>query len=401
MEHRVVITGVGVCSALGNDSATFWEALCAGRSGVRALPSPAPDVPQPIGGAAPELPPWEGDKGNRRAPDRMIQLSYHAVAEALGGTLPPLPPATQLIWGTGYTSMATIEACYEAWYLQGRVRADTVPACMPAAVLAHLTAAFGIRGMGTMVSASCASGLNAVGLGYHLVRAGIAPSVVAGSADAPLTAGMFRAWKPLRVMSGDHADAPRACRPFSADRSGLVLAEGAGALVLESLEQARRRGAPILAEIIGFSGSSTGGSIVAPDVESQSATLRDALEQARVAPGDVDYINAHATATKVGDAAEVRTIKQVLGRRAASLPVSSIKGATGHAMGASSALETIATVLALRHQALPPTINWQPGDAECDLDCVPHRARPQALNIAVKESFGFGGANAAMVLRAA
>lgn len=398
MAHRVVITGVGVCSALGSTVESFWAALCAGHSGVRALPEFAPNEQAVVGGAVTDLPASD-NLDNKRQPDRMIQLAHHAVEQALGCHPCPLPDDTALLWGTGYTSISTIEACYEAWFCHNRVRADTVPACMPAAVLPHLCTAFGLRGMSTMISASCASGLQAIGLGYELLRHGVLNAAVVGSADAPLTRGMYRAWRPLRVLASDVHDPARACRPFSVDRTGLVLAEGAAAFVLETLDQAHKRSAPILAEITAFAATTAGGSIVAPDVLQQSATLRLALERATLAPGDVDYINAHATGTKLGDRAEAETIKAVFGSQAARVPVSAIKGATGHAMGASSAIEAVATMLAVQQQSAPPTINWQAGDLICDLDCVPDLARPLPINVAVKESFGFGGSNAVLIFR--
>jgi 3-oxoacyl-(acyl-carrier-protein) synthase len=399
MTQRVVITGLGVCSSLGSDIDSFWTALCDGQSGVRALPELSANEQAVVGGAVTDLPDSAADKPNKRAPDRMIQLSDHAVAQALRSHKLPIPADSALFWGTGYTSIATIEACYEAWFLHNRVRADTVPACMPAAVLPHLCNVFGLRGMSTLVSASCASGLQTIGLAYDLLRHGVIQSAVVGSADAPLTRGMYRAWKPLRVLASDLSDPARACRPFSADRTGLVLAEGAAAFVLETLDHALAHDAPIFAEITGFAATTAGGSIVAPYVVQQRATLRLALARAELAPGAVDYINAHATATKIGDTAEVETIKTVFGHVAARLPVSAIKGATGHAMGASSAIEALATVLAIYHQVAPPTINWLAGDPVCDLDCVPHTARALPINHAVKESFGFGGSNAVLVLR--
>lgn len=399
MKQRVVITGMGVCSALGNDVARFWSALCAGQSGVRLLPELATDSRVIVGGAAPALPEAANAKANRRAPDRMIQFADHAVGQAIAARGAPMPHDTALFWGTGYTSIATIEACYEAWFLHNTVRADTVPACMPAAVLPHLCTTFNLHGMSTLVSAACASGLQTLGLAYDLLRHGVINCAVVGSADAPLTTGMYRAWRPLRVLATDVSDPPRTCRPFSPQRNGLVMAEGAGAFVVETLESARHREVPILAEIIGFAATTAGGSIIAPDVDQQAATLRLALDRARIGLAEVDYINAHATATKVGDAAEVATLKAVFGDRAYAIPTSAIKGATGHAMGASSAIEAIATVLALQHQIAPPTINWTAGDEQCDLDCVPNTARQVAMRVAVKESFGFGGSNAALILR--
>lgn len=399
MAQRVVVTGVGVASALGCDVPTFWRRLCAGESGVTALPDISAETGHPaVGGRVADLPEWPRTKSNRRAPDRMIQLAHWSVEQALrdaGGTL---PDQTALIWGTGYTAIASIEASYEAWYCHNRLRADTVPACMPTAVIAHLTMTFGLHGWSNLVSASCTSGLSAIGLAYHLLRGGVVPAVVVGAADAPLTAGMFRAWRPLRVLASDVDDAARACRPFSVDRSGLVLAEGGAALLLETLDQARERGATIYAEVLGFAGSSSAVSILAPDVATQAAVVQQALDAAGVAAAQVGYVNAHATGTRVGDSAEAATIRAVWGDDA-TLPVSSIKGATGHAMGASSALETVVTVLALQHQTLPPTINWTAGDAECNLDVIPAVARPHSSAIALKQSFGFGGANAALLLR--
>ena len=394
MNQRVVVTGIGVCSALGNTPQSFWSALCAGSSGIQALDDLGTPAPVP-GGRVAQLPPWE-EKRRRYPPDRMIQLAHHAVAQLI---LEELPVETGLWWGTGFTAIASIESCYEAWFLHDKVRADTVPACMPTSVLAHLCSTFNLQGMSSLVSASCASGIQAVGQAWEMLRHGVLQTAVVGGSDAPLTPGMFRAWKPLRVLASQAEADAYACRPFSYDRCGLVLAEGAGALVLETLEHAQQRGAPILAEITQFHATTSPGSLVAPDVVQQARTVEMALKRADLLPTDIDYVNAHATGTRVGDAAETETIKMVFKESAATLPVSSIKGATGHAMGASSMLEIIATVLALKHQLVPPTINWQPGDAVCDLDYVPHVARPAPINIALKQSFGFGGANAVLLLQ--
>ncbi len=397
MTHRVVVTGLGVCSAVGSGIDTFWAALCAGQSGTRLITQPG--VAEPVqGGPVLDLPPWVPAKARRHEPDRMIQLAHAAVEQIRAQQPTGFDPTTALFWGTGYTAIATIEECYAAWYLHDRVRADTVPACMPTSVVAHLTSTFQLYGMSTLVSASCASGMNALGTAYHLLRHGVIQSALVGSSDAPLTPGMYRAWKPLRVLANPSSDPAQACRPFSPDRSGLVLAEGAGAVLLETLEQAQRREAPIWAEVLGFSASTSGGSIVAPDVEQQAATVRAALQSAGKAPTDIDYINAHATGTRLGDSAETATIKAVFGDHAYAVPVSALKGATGHAMGASSSIETVATILALHHQRMPPTINWSPNDPECDLDYVPNQARNATLTTVIKESFGFGGANAVLVL---
>ena len=395
MKQRVVITGIGICSALGNDIEAYWAALLAGQSGVKPLPDLAPYKDPVVGGATPDLPLLTS---HRRQPDRMISLAHHAVEQAIS-MANGLPQDTAVLWGTGYTTISTIEACYENWFTNGKVRADTVPACMPAAVLPHLCTVFDLHGPSTLISATCASGLQAIGIAADLIRAGVIETAVAGASDAPLTKGMYAAWKPLRVLASDLSDPGRACRPFSADRNGLVLAEGAGAFVLESLEHAQARNAPILAEIMASAATTASGSIVAPDLEHQTLTLTKALARAEISIHDVDYINAHATGTKLGDAAEAATIKAVFGEHAKHVPISAIKGATGHAMGASSALEAVATILALRDQVLPPTINWQAGDPDCDLDFVVEGARQQTINLAVKESFGFGGSNAVLVLR--
>ncbi|MBP8253070.1 MAG: beta-ketoacyl-[acyl-carrier-protein] synthase family protein [Herpetosiphon sp.] len=399
MNQRVVVTGVGVCSSLGMDTDTFWTALCAGKSGIRALPDLAPSDRPVVGGAIPDLPPIQFDKPSRHQPDRMIQLAHHAVAEAIQMAQPPLPHDTAVLWGTGYTTISMIEACYESWFLHHKLRADTVPVCMPAAVLPHLCTTFDLHGPSTLISATCASGLQAIGICFDLLRSGVTESALAGCSDAPLTTGMYAAWRPLRVLASDLSDPAAACRPFSVNRTGLVMAEGSAAFVMETLDHAQRRGAPIIAEILSFNAATASGSIVAPDIEHQELTLRRAVQRANIDLDQVDYINAHATATKLGDTAETETIKSVFGDLAYRIPISAIKGATGHAMGASSGLEALATVLTLKHQVIPPTINFTPGDPTCDLDYVADGARHQAVNIAVKESFGFGGSNAVLVLK--
>lgn len=249
-----------------------------------------------------------------------------------------------------------------------------------------------------MLAAACASGSIAIAEGYSAVLSGREDVCLAGGADSPLTLSMYGAWLNLRVLAKD-PEPEKACRPFDKRRDGIVLAEGAGLLALEELEHARARGAKIYAEILGAGTTSDAAHITKPEVAGQAGAVERCLRNARLRPEDVDYINAHGTATLLNDVTETQAIKRVLGERAYRIPISSTKSILGHSMGASGAIETIVTILALQQQVAPPTVNLLERDPECDLDYVPNAARPARLRTALKNSFAFGGANAVLALR--
>jgi nodulation protein E len=253
------------------------------------------------------------------------------------------------------------------------------------------------KGIGYSVVSACASSTHAIGLAAQAIRVGQADVVFAGGSDAPLTLGVIRGWEALRVLAIDNEHPGEACRPFSADRKGLVLAEGAAVFVLESMEHAQRRGADILAEVVGFGATSDAGHVTDPSADGAARAMALALRDAGLTPEDIGYINAHGTGTRANDVTETAAIRAVFGN--AAPPVSSTKSLHGHAMGASGAIELASSLLALRDGFLPPTINLEKPDPECDLDYVPNKARPARVRTFLSNSFGFGGMNAVVAVR--
>jgi len=258
---------------------------------------------------------------------------------------------------------------------------------------------FRARGPTLAPSTACSSGAHAIGEAMRFIQHGQADWMLAGGSDAPITYGVIRAWEAMRVLAPENGDAARACRPFSADRRGIVIGEGAAVLLLEEYEVARKRGARIYAELAGYGANSDASHITQPSVEGPARAMQLALDDAGLNPEEVDYINAHGTATRVNDVVETRAIKQVFGARAGKIPVSSTKSMHGHVMGASGAIELVATVEALRRGVLPPTANYSKPDSDCDLDYVPNQAREQKVRAALSNSFAFGGLNAVLVVK--
>jgi 3-oxoacyl-[acyl-carrier-protein] synthase II len=262
----------------------------------------------------------------------------------------------------------------------------------------NLSIHYRLTGTHHTVAAACASGAVAIGEAFQRIRHGDDDIVLAGGADAPICGSVLGGWANLRVLSRN-PDPAKACRPFDAERDGLVLSEAAAMLVIEEYEHARLRGAPLFGEIIGYGSTSDASHLTAPDANGQSEAITRALASAGLRPEDVDYINAHGTSTRLNDQAETAAIKRALGEHSWRIPVSSSKSMLGHTMGASGALELVVTMMALRHGVLPPTINHERPDPDCDLDYVPNQARRQPLRVALKNSFAFGGQNAVIAVR--
>jgi nodulation protein E len=259
---------------------------------------------------------------------------------------------------------------------------------------------YGADGPALSFGTACAAGTHAIGEAGEIIRAGRAEIMLAGGADAPIAYGVMKAWEAMRVMAPQPAEgAARACRPFSRDRQGLVVGEGAGIVILEEWERARRRGADILAELAGYGATADAAHLTQPGVDAPARAMLQALAQAALPPDRVDYINAHGTATKLNDATETTVVKKVFGASASRVAISSTKSMHGHAMGASGALELIAAVLALRHGVAPPTAHYNDPDPECDLDYVPNEARDLRIRVALSNSFGFGGLNAVLAVK--
>jgi 3-oxoacyl-[acyl-carrier-protein] synthase II len=407
--QRVVITGIGVLSPLGNTVAGMWEAVCAGRSGTGPVTRfDASGFPTRIAAEVHDFDParWLSPKVIRRT-GRGTQYAMAAATEALtdAGWLPAIGAMSDCatVIGSGYGSAPGIEEAYRIFHTEGWRKNGflTVPMCMPNAASSQVAMDFGFQGPSWTLSAACASGAAAIGESVRLIRAGVVRRAISGGFDAILLEGIFSIWCLLGVMSKRNEDPAGACAPFSADRDGLVMGEGACLMTLERLDDALERGAHIYAEVAGVGSNSDAESITAPTLAGQVAAMRLGLADAGLRPEEVGYVNAHGTATRLNDTTETQAIKEAFGDHCRHLAVSSTKSMMGHTMGASSALECAVTALALRDQLFPPTINLRVPDPACDLDYVPLRARPGTFDAALTNSFAFGGANVILALRRA
>jgi nodulation protein E len=397
---RVLITGLGCVTALGLGVDRFWSGLVSGESGVRPLVWPAgADVPKvAVGAQVLSYDPGDQFPANQiPLLDRFSQFAVLAARQAVAdaGLGPETIRSAAVVLGTGCGGKETEEQTYIRLYREGRERVHplTIPRGMPSAAASQVSIDLGTRGPAFSVTSACASAAHAVAQAVLLIRGGCAKVALAGGTDAPFTYGLLKAWEALRVLSPDQ------CRPFSHHRNGLVLGEGAGLVVLESEAHALARDAKIYAELAGFGLSSDAGHITDPSTEGAAVAMRTALADAGLAPAGIDYINAHGTGTLANDRCETWAIRQVFGCDADRLVVSSTKAAHGHALGASGALELIATTLAIRHSVVPPTLNFtKPGEG-CDLNYVPNRAEARRVGAALSNSFAFGGLNAVLALR--
>jgi len=401
---RVVVTGVGIVSCFGRGRAAALEAMRSGRSGIRRLTSiDASDLNCRIGG---EVPPRALD-GQRSGHDRFTRLALiaaHEAAEMADYDADEVDgDRVGVMIGSGLGGCETVEANYRRLYESGatRVPPTVIAWSMYNAATSAVSSAHRARGVSFAVVSACASSAHAIGLACQAIRSGQADVMFAGGSDAPLVPGVIRAWEALRVLAIDNEHPERACRPFSLDRRGLVLAEGAAVLILESRELARRRGAKAVGEICGFGATSDAGHLTDPSAAGAARAMAAALSDGGLSPWDIGYINAHGTGTPANDATETTAIKQVFGEHARGVPVSSTKSMHGHAMGASGALEIACSLLALNDGVLPPTLNLGERDPACDLDYVAEGARVGRVRTFLSNSFGFGGMNAVLALRTA
>lgn len=413
--HRVAITGLGVISPYGGDDTHFFERLLAGESAVRHLQTDEPPRPLSIpAGLCPDFDP-EAILGKPLAlmMERFAQLG--TAAAFLAWEQAGLPRQAGegdasrehwgCIWGTALGGVAAHERGSREMWLKGRERVSplSVVQGMNNAVNAHISIQLGLGGVSTSHTAACASSGIAIGEAFRRVRSGEATVMITGGSDVCQSYGVVRAWEAMRVMApGDGQTAPSACRPFSADRAGLVLGEGGAALVLEAWDHAVARGARIHGELIGFGTSCDHTHLVRPQRTGQVRALRAALTDAQLSPDDVHYVNAHGTATAEGDPVEIAALCEVFGERAQQLPVSATKSMHGHLLGASGAVEAVITALALREQAIPPTAHLSGRiDPACEgVDHVLQGRRGVPLQTALSNSFAFGGSNAVLAFRA-
>ena len=407
--RRVVITGMGAITPFGATTDAFWDGLLEGRSGIR--PVSLFDVSEfsvRIGGEIPRFDAAEFiDRRIAKRLDRHAQFAFVACDEAVRTSgldvsrEDPFRMAT--IFGSGIGGINELEQQHTRLTEKGpsKVSAFTIPKLMLNAASGNLSIRYGAKGNSIGIASACASATHAMGEALRHIQSGQADIVFTGGAEAALTPLALAAFASMKALSGRNDDPEKASRPFDRDRDGFVLAEGSGACVFEELEHARRRKADILAEVIGFAGTSDAEHITQPSEDGEGATkaMRLAIDDAGISPDQVDYINAHGTSTPLGDLAETLAIKKVFGRRAHKIMVSSTKGAVGHSLGASGGLELIVMVLAVRQGVVPPTANLDHPGEGCDLDYCPNTARDCRIQVAMSNSFGFGGHNACILIR--
>jgi 3-oxoacyl-[acyl-carrier-protein] synthase II len=407
--RRVVVTGLGVVSPIGIGRQAFWSGLATGRSGVGPITHfDASAYATRIAAEVRDFDPAGFmDRKEIRRNDRFVQFAYAATRMAMddaGFTITAANASrTGVLIGSGIGGAATWEAQHRALLERGpdRVSPFFVPMMIANMATGVTSILIGAKGPGSCVVTACATGGNAIGDAMRVIQRGEADAMLAGGAEAAITPLSMAGFCSMKAMSTRNDEPARACRPFDATRDGFVMGEGAGVVLLESLEHAERRGALILGEMAGYGVTTDAFHITQPDPEGDGAyrSMAAALADAGLEPEDIDYINAHGTSTPYNDRLETLAIKRLFGEHARRLAVSSTKSMTGHLLGAAGGVELVACVLALQHQTLPPTINLQTPDPECDLDYVPNAARPARLRTAMSNAFGFGGHNAILVLR--
>jgi 3-oxoacyl-[acyl-carrier-protein] synthase II len=407
--RRVVITGLGAVTPLGNDVHSTWEALLAGRSAAGAITAFdtsgfAVTFACEVKGFDPMQ--WIERKHARRM-DRFAQLLVAAAQQARADAGLRIEHECDRVGASIATAMGGLSSFEDACETliergPGRVNPFSITSIIPNMGAARLSIELGTKGPLSSPCTACAASTMAIGDALDAIRLGRADVMLAGGGEAPITRVGISGFSALRALSGRNDDPEHASRPFDADRDGFVMGEAGAVLVLEGLEHATRRGARIYAELVGYGVSSDAQHLTEPDPtgESQARAMLMAFADSGISPDAIDYINAHGTSTPVGDASETRVIKRALGEQIArKVPISSTKGATGHSLGASGAVEAIFCALAIHEGVLPPTINYETSDPECDLDYVPNETRRADVGVAVSNSSGFGGHNASIVLR--
>ena len=398
---RVAITGTGTINALGDDVASTYEAFCQGRSGIGALDFRDADrLSIRIGGQVHGWAP-QGHFNSRQLSlfDRYTQFAVYAARQAVAQSgldfQDELGLRSGVVLGTAGGGVATGDDSYRAIYedRKNKVHPFVVPRLMSNAAAAHISMEWGLRGPSFTVSTACASSNHAMGLAFQMIRSGAVTAMLTGGAEAMLCFGGVKAWEALRVMSDD------ACRPFSANRSGMVMGEGAGMFVFEEWEHARARGADILAEVIGFAMTSDASDIVMPNQDGAQRAMAGALRDAGLNPDAVGYINAHGSGTVANDKTECAAITHTFGSHARQLMISSTKSMHGHLIGGAGAVELLACLMALRQGIVAPTIGYEQPDPDCALDVVPNTARKARVEVVLSNAFGFGGVNAVIALK--
>ncbi len=408
MSRRVVITGMGALTALGSELETFWSNLTAGKSGVSPIESfDVSEFPTRIAASIKDFNPEDYiEKREARRMDRFVQFAVAASLLALKDANLSVekdtdPERVGVYVGSGIGGLATWEEQHKVLLEKGpkRVSPFFIPMMIANMASGQISMLTGAKGPNSTAVTACATGTHSIGDSFKLIQRGDADVMICGGAEATITPTGLAGFCALRAMSTRNDEPEKASRPFDAERDGFVMAEGSGILILESLDSALRRGARIYAEVIGYGMSGDAYHITDPDPNGAARCMTQALKDAGISPEEVDYINAHGTSTPIGDKSETAAIKMAFGDHAYKLAVSSTKSMTGHLLGAAGGVEAVISGLTIRHGIIPPTINLDHPDPECDLDYVPNVARKADVRVAMSNSFGFGGHNATIVLR--
>lgn len=402
--HQVVITGIGIASPLGIGVETFWQNLLAGKSGIGPLEGEDfANLPVRIGARVWEYRAEEHfDRKEARRMSLSSQLALVAAKQAIeqaqltGDAVNPAEIGVMI--GSSIGGFAASDPVFRDYYVRGRKSAMVIPLSMNYGPSANVSIRYGFQGPLFTVDAACASAAHSMGYAYNLIRTGQLDIAVTGGADSPFSTGVMEAWATMKALSTRNEDPAEASRPFSLDRDGMVLGEGAGILILESAESAIQRGVPILGEIKGYGASGDSYHITQPHQQGPALAMQRALKDSGMTVEQIDLINAHATATPQNDSTETAAIKAVFGERAYHLPIIGLKGALGHSIAASSGIQAVSCVLALRDQIVPPTLNVAVPDPACDLDYVTEGARGVEMENVMMNAFAFGGSNAVLVV---
>jgi 3-oxoacyl-[acyl-carrier-protein] synthase II len=409
LNRRVVVTGVGMVTPVGLDTKTSWEGLIAGKSGIGPITQfDDKDIPTQIAGEVKGFDPAQYIEAKEiKKMDRFIHLAIAASQMAMDSAKLPITPGNAervgVIAGAGIGGLPSIERAYRAYMEKGyrRITPFFIPMSIINEMAGHISMRFGAKGPNISVVTACATGTHSIGDAFKIIQRGDADAMFAGGAEScicPLGVGGFNA---MKALSTRNSEPERASRPFDADRDGFVMGEGSGIVILEDLGSAQKRGARIYAEVIGYGASGDAYHITspAPNGEGAARCMNMAIKDAGVSPAEIGYINAHGTSTKYGDELETMAIKTVFGGHAKKVPVSSTKSMTGHLLGAAGGVEAVISILALGHGILPPTINLENPDPECDLDYVSNTARKVEVEVVMSNSFGFGGTNACVIFK--